>query len=342
MRRRRQWSLFISSPRSRRRLSLQGPAQDIAQAFAENPMLDPDARLLLPDIDMVDEQQGEEEEQKEEEEEEEEEENEDDIVNSVRGVYETFLRDLRVMVASPPPSPPPAIPGVVSGEDSDVVYIRMSARSPPEPVVRLPRGGFSYPANPLFESSPPHTPSNRQDPRSPRGSTPAIRRVRRTRSQRRALSDTPILRQPGDLVVSLTSDDWNRRASTLPVVHDRLERVRRQVFPHGRPVPRVTVPHRILRDRNLPNLRVHDFSPPSPSPLSQRVLQKVTLTPDIGLEGRCSICLESYKTGDTVTWIPCQPTNSTKDHVFHYACIASWAQTCRGGTRTCPECRQEW
>ena len=76
---------------------------------------------------------------------------------------------------------------------------------------------------------------------------------------------------------------------------------------------------------------------------SSRDISSFQLTEDFGLPvDKCAICLEEYKMGDYVSYISCQPTNHTKDHMFHTTCISEWVLSLRRNgsqTRTCPVCR---
>lgn len=79
--------------------------------------------------------------------------------------------------------------------------------------------------------------------------------------------------------------------------------------------------------------------PPQPPPSFEDNLLPITLTPDICPRGRCAICLIDFKDnmGKEITWVNCQSSNPTNDHVFCYACIQGWIA--HSGRRTCPECR---
>ncbi len=79
--------------------------------------------------------------------------------------------------------------------------------------------------------------------------------------------------------------------------------------------------------------------PPQPPPSVEDNLLPITLTPDICPRGRCAICLIDFKDnmGKKITWVNCQSSNPTNDHVFCYDCIQGWIA--HSGRRTCPECR---
>ena len=183
-----------------------------------------------------------------------------------------------------------------------MVYVRMPAR--PTMVVRLPTGGYTFPSNPMFDVMSP-------------------RRRRRPRRLNLRAAQVPILRQPPSRHALLANHPWQPSAQGLiDLATDPFP------SPPAPPSPSVIEPSRML-------FRL--FSPRTAD------IPKVTLTEEMGIPGgKCAICLETYKPGDGVAWIPCQTGNHAQDHLFHHACIAQWAETCAPGPRTCPECRGEW
>ena len=285
-------------------------------------------------------------------------EHENSLAHSMHMVYEQFVRDLDTVspltLPPQPPPPPPPVPPVppappqtppppvvpplrVSPSDrgglthrrpgGDIVYVRLTRGDrQPRALVRLPNGGYSYPANPLFEVT---DPTRRRSRRASRADAPIM------------LQRTPPPARPPPARPSAQG------------VHARLDRLRRQLFRRNtvggddRVAEASVPPHRILRNRNLPQLQVGRYvfpPPPSPPPPPPPPLEPFTVTEDMGPPpGRCSICLEAFKVADVLAFVPCQPPDQhAKDHVFHHACIREWARVCRDGVRTCPECRGQW
>lgn len=333
----------LVSPTSRRRLNNpDDPSRQIMQVFSASTLFDAvlspsDSETANGDTDTEQEQEQEETpaaSTQEEEEEEEEEHGEglglsltDDIQHSISMVYEAMLNSVDLSSAlvspphtpSPPPPAPPAAPPVVTYEEEKEQQLQppvdiMINPSPrlPNLVVQLPTGGFSFAPSPLFEAlqSPP---------------------ARRTSP--RVISQFPA----------------NGR-----VINNRLRRVRRELFRGNNPTDTMVRvrrhngvpmrPSRILTRRDLPTLQLTRYlnAPDSPEPPPPAPIHKVRVTEELGVpDGVCAICLEQYKVGDQITYVACQSTDHTKDHLFHHACISQWVLTCRG-KRTCPECRGEW
>ena len=74
--------------------------------------------------------------------------------------------------------------------------------------------------------------------------------------------------------------------------------------------------------------------------LIQRKLQD-DKTKEVAVPNLCTICLENYQPGDTVTW----STNDECPHVYHRACVATFfAHGKKKGRKSClcPTCRQEF
>ncbi|KAL5338772.1 hypothetical protein BJX70DRAFT_365602 [Aspergillus crustosus] len=72
-------------------------------------------------------------------------------------------------------------------------------------------------------------------------------------------------------------------------------------------------------------------APPAPEAAIHALPKKAATEEMLGIEGKaeCSICMDTVKTGDEVTELPCT-------HWFHPQCIEMWL----GQHNTCPHCRR--
>lgn len=273
--------------------------------------------------------------------EEEEEENEeeltpadDNIDESVQRAYHRFVADLRraetaahhlLNLSSNDPSPPPPAPS--------------ASAAPPPPPRGTPR-----------RRSPPPPP-----PRSP--PPPSLRSRRRNAIFARR---PPPLHIPGsqrDVVVPLSSGGFTFQSASSPMVISRtntnrhFRRVRsradlpllRQYAAEATARSRERAHRRIVRfSRQLVQREDQQMSPPS-SLGSAGGVSSFQLTEEFGIPtDKCAICLEEYRVGQNVSFVNCQPNDSSKDHLFHTICINNWIASLRrngSAERTCPVCR---
>lgn len=237
----------------------------------------------------------------------------DDFDESVRRAYHRFV------IAHLPSSPPPPAPSAPAAAPRPSLSTP-PRRSPPPPPPRSRR------RNAIFTRRPPpaiHIPAARRDtvvPLSSGGFTFSqaarspivISRTNTTRHLRRVRSraDLPLLRQYAAEATAVSRERAHRR-----IVRFTRQLVRRE-------------------DQQM--------SPPS-SLGSSGGVSSFQLTEDFGIPvDKCAICLENYRVGQYVSFVNCQPLDSTKDHLFHTECIDTWVASLRrnGSTeRTCPVCR---
>lgn len=325
----------LVSPRNRRN---QSPDVDIASAIltsmnATNPVMSIDELLASfaasRGVFVVD---GEEEEEEEDEEQnennsapaaaagtannpidlDEEEGGQYHLDRSVQRAYEDFLRQVQQQDRStspltPPPPPPP------SSRRSMLTPLRMP---PPPPSAASSR---RRPTNLRVLTNRRSTVAVRLPTggytfarTSPSGTLlVSPRRTRRRSTQTLSVSHRPLIRQ----VVTVSDADMRRR-----IARNRVQRYTRQLTARARP---------------------------EVAPASFTQVPGFQLTESLGIpSGKCAICLEEYKLGDTVSYVACQPENGGKDHLFHTECIETWVVSAHQSSgvfvRTCPVCRGEF
>lgn len=254
----------------------------------------------------------------------------DNFDESVQRAYHRFVADLHraetaaqhlIDLSRDPLPPPPPASSAPAAPPRPPLGIPPRRSPPPPPPTRLRR------RNAIFARRPPpalHIPGARHDiivPLSSGGFTFSqatrspivISRSNTTRNIRRVRSraDLPLLRQYAAEATALSRE----RA------HRRIVRFSRQL---------------VQREDQ------QQMSPPSFLG-SSRGVSSFQLADSFGIPvDKCAICLEAYRTGQYVSFVNCQPTDSTKDHLFHTECINNWvASLQRNGSaeRTCPVCR---
>lgn len=210
----------------------------------------------------------------------------------------------------------------------------------------------------LFEmsrNSPP--PANTRPPRrSPPPPPPRARRRNAVFAQRPPSLQIPRTRH--GIAVPLPSGGFTfSRAARSPIVirhganNGAARNLRRVRSRADLPLLRQYAAEATAQSRERAHRRIVRFSrqlvqrddrPASPL-LSPRGISSFQLTEDFGAPlDKCAICLEDYRVGQRVSFVSCQPLDSSKDHLFHSECIDSWILSLRrnGSTsRTCPVCR---
>ena len=243
----------------------------------------------------------------------------DGIDASVQRAYDRFVADLRRAghaaqnlldlsrnVSPPPPPPSAAAPRPPRRSPPPPPRARrrnaVFARRPPSLRIPATRHGIAVPLPTGGFTFSPVSPTTRS-PMVVRANSVAARNLRRVRSR----ADLPLLRQ---YAAEATAASRER-------AHRRIVRFSRQLVRRS--------------DRQE-------------SPLvSPRGISSFELTEDFGIPvDKCAICLENYRVGQNVSFVNCQPLDSSKDHLFHTECIDSWVASLRrngSSDRTCPVCR---
>ena len=231
------------------------------------------------------------------------------IERSVRNAYEQFMHSVAETLGPETVSAPPS--GIVPAVIPAAVPPSRSPPPPPPPrlrVVPLSTGGFSF------------------EPGSPRRTQLSLMPRQRTAATLSS-SRRPIIRQLN------TSMNMRRR-----VANNRIVRFARQLRSRGAAgAAGATGAAGAAGAAGA----VREFAQRHYA--RQPPIGSFVLTESFGIPvDKCAICIEPYKQGDRVSFVSCQPTDHSKDHLFHTQCIGSWIESLRSQRSpvlTCPVCR---
>ncbi len=98
---------------------------------------------------------------------------------------------------------------------------------------------------------------------------------------------------------------------------------------HMPPLPRLLPDWMRPTRHTTPHYYTPDYCRPDATPT--HTLAATAVAADVAVRDTCSICLENFSSGETVTRLSCHIS-----HMFHTPCIDTW----RSVARTCPLCKK--